>query len=118
MGKHSNVILLNNKNIIIDALRHITATDTIYRDISASTMDAFSSVIGNNLNILMKRLSIITIVLSLPTLIASIWGMNFVDLPLEETPYGFYIVLGIALIFTIVGAIFVLFVSKNKKPKK
>lgn len=91
---------------------------TIYRDISASTMDAFSSVIGNNLNILMKRLSIITIVLSLPTLIASIWGMNFVDLPLEKTPYGFYIVLCIALIFTIVGAIFVLFVSKNKKPKK
>ena len=75
-------------------------------------------ILRNNLNILMKRLSIITIVLSLPTLIASIWGMNFVDLPLEETPYGFYIVLGIALIFTIVGAIFVLFVSKNKKPKK
>lgn len=91
---------------------------TIYRDISASTMDAFSSVIGNNLNILMKRLSIITILLSLPTLIASIWGMNFTNLPLEETPYGFYIVLAIAIIFTILGAIFVLLVSRNKRSKK
>ena len=36
MGKHSNVILTNNKNIIIDALRHIYATDTIYRDILPS----------------------------------------------------------------------------------
>lgn len=41
MGKHSNVILLNNKNIIIDALRHITASDTIYRDILPSRLYRF-----------------------------------------------------------------------------
>lgn len=67
MGKHSNVILLNNKNIIIDALRHITATDDLYRDILPSRLysfpisnkqdytklnsfDEFYSLIENNLN--------------------------------------------------------------------
>lgn len=67
MGKHSNVILLNNKNIIIDALRHITATDDLYRDIlparlysfpisnkqdytKLNSFDEFYSLIENNLN--------------------------------------------------------------------
>lgn len=41
MGKHSNIILINNKNIIIDASRHIYATDTIYRDILPSRTYSF-----------------------------------------------------------------------------
>jgi magnesium transporter len=50
---------------------------TIYRDILAGMMDAFASIISNNLNIVMKTFAIITIVISIPTLIASFFGMNF-----------------------------------------
>lgn len=57
----------------------------IYRDILSGTMDAFASVISNNLNIVMKMLTAITIIISIPTLIASIWGMN-VPLPLSGNP--------------------------------
>ncbi len=69
---------------------------TIYRDILSGTMDAFASVISNNLNIVMKVLTIITIILTIPTIVASLWGMN-VALPFGANPYGFWIVLGIAV---------------------
>jgi magnesium transporter len=68
---------------------------TIYRDILSGTMDAFASIISNNLNVVMKFLAAATIILSVPTLIASIWGMN-VRLPFMESPIGFWAVLGIA----------------------
>ena len=42
----------------------------------SGTMDAYASVISNNLNIVMKALAVITIVMSIPTMIASFWGMN------------------------------------------
>lgn len=67
----------------------------IYRDILSGTMDAFASVISNNLNIVMKFLASITIVLSLPTLVASFWGMNFVKVPLSDHPFGFWIIIAI-----------------------
>ena len=67
----------------------------IYRDILSGTMDAFASVISNNLNIVMKLMTSITIIISIPTLIASIWGMN-VPLPLSGSKYGFWIILGLS----------------------
>lgn len=71
----------------------------IYRDILSGTMDAFASVISNNLNIVMKFLAAVTIILSVPTLIASLWGMN-VDVPFEHMRGGFIIVTGFALVLT------------------
>ena len=71
----------------------------IYRDILSGTMDAFASVISNNLNMVMKFLAAVTIILSIPTLIASLWGMN-VDVPFEKTPGGFVFVSIIALALT------------------
>ncbi len=68
----------------------------IYRDIMSGTMDAFSSIISNNLNIVMKILTSLTVVISAPMLVASLWGMN-VPVPFAGSPYGFVIVLGIAL---------------------
>lgn len=67
-----------------------------YSDILSRTMDTYASIISNNLNVVMKFLTSITIVLSIPTLIASIWGMN-VKLPFQEHPYGFLILIGITL---------------------
>ena len=72
----------------------------IYRDILSGTMDAFASVISNNLNIVMKMLASITIVISIPTIVASIWGMNFASMPLADKPYGFWIITGAALLLS------------------
>lgn len=68
----------------------------IYSNILASLMDARASVVGNNLNVLMKTLTIITIGIMVPTFVVSAFSMN-VSIPLETHPYAFYIVLGLAL---------------------
>ena len=74
----------------------------VYSDILGGTMDAYASIISNNLNVVMKLMTSITIVLSLPTLIASIWGMN-VALPFAANPHGFAIVIGISVIISAVA---------------
>jgi len=73
---------------------------SIYRDILSGMMDAYASIISNNLSIVMKFLAAVTIVISLPTLVTSAWGMNL-DVPWESNPWGFAIVMGIALAITI-----------------
>ena len=83
----------------------------IYSDILSGTMDAFASVISNNLNIAMKFLSVITIVLTVPTIVTSALGMNVSGIPFANNPYGFWIVVGISLLMTLAaGAI----IAKNK----
>lgn len=67
---------------------------SIYRNIISSTMDAFASIISNNLNIVMKILTSLTVVLSIPTLFASLWGMN-VGVPFQNNPFGFWIVVAL-----------------------
>ena len=70
---------------------------SIYRNIISSTMDAFASIISNNLNIVMKVLTSLTVVLSIPTLFASLWGMN-VGVPFQNNPFGFWIVIAITVV--------------------
>lgn len=75
---------------------------SIYSTILNGMMDAFSSVISNNLNIVMKFLTSVTIVLSIPTIVFSYYGMN-VSLPLESNPLSWlYILLGSVLLSLIV----------------
>ena len=83
---------------------------TIYRDILSGTMDAFASVVSNNLNIVMKILTLITIIMTIPTIVASFWGMN-VAVPFSENPYGFWIVMGISILLSGIVAI----IMKKKK---
>ena len=75
----------------------------IYSGILSGTMDAFASVISNNLNIVMKFLATVTIVLSIPTMIASFYGMNVNShgMPFADSPYGFAIVLGLTLLLSL-----------------
>ena len=72
----------------------------IYSNILATTMEAYSSIISNNLNGVMKVLTSITIIIAIPTLIASFWGMN-VPVPFSENHFGFLIMIFISLILTI-----------------
>ncbi|HLR69802.1 MAG TPA: magnesium transporter CorA family protein, partial [Pseudogracilibacillus sp.] len=75
-----------------------------YSDILTSTMDAYASIISNNLNGVMKFLTSLTILISVPTLIASIWGMN-VELPFEASEHGFAILVGISVAVAMIAFI-------------
>ncbi|HEX5395501.1 MAG TPA: magnesium/cobalt transporter CorA [Candidatus Limnocylindria bacterium] len=66
----------------------------LYRDLIGSTLDANLSVTSNNLNEVMKRLTAFTVVIMLPTLIASIYGMNFRGMPGLDSPLGFWMSIG------------------------
>ncbi len=92
----------------------------IYRDILSGTMDAYASVISNNLNVVMKLLAVITLIISVPTLIASLWGMN-VGVPFEGKSWGFWVVIGVCVVVTAIVS-FVLIRMTNsiriKTPKE
>ena len=89
----------------------------IYRDILSGTMDAYASVISNNLNVVMKLLAVITLVISVPTLIASLWGMN-VWVPFADLGFwGFAAVLGICIVVTVVVSVFIIRSSNSIRIK-
>ena len=67
----------------------------IYSNILASLMDARASIVSNNLNVLMKTLTLITIMIMVPTFVVSAFSMN-VRIPLEDMSYAFWIILGLA----------------------
>jgi magnesium transporter len=77
----------------------------ISSDILSSMMDAFASIISNNLNTVVKLLTVITIIISLPTMISSFYGMN-VNLPFQSHPLAFIFVLVLSMLL-IGGAIYV-----------
>lgn len=76
----------------------------IYSDILNGTMDTYASIISNNLNGVMKFLTSITIILAVPTLIASLWGMN-VPVPFQGSAIGFPVLCIISLIITLIMVI-------------
>ena len=76
----------------------------IYSNILASLMDARASIVGNNLNVLMKRLNVITIAIMVPTFVVSAFSMN-VMIPLQHHAYAFWIIMGMALC-SVVGFLF------------
>lgn len=94
----------DDEDILEDAIienRQAIEMAQIYTNILNGTMDAYASIISNNLNGVMKFLTSITIVLAIPTMISSFWGMN-VKLPFENSPLGFVIMVSIAVVLTLV----------------
>ena len=80
----------------------------IYANILASLMDARASVVNNSMNVLMRTLNIVTIAITLPTFVASIFGMN-VKFPFglgENNPYSFWIIIAI-FVLSVAGVLFV-----------
>jgi magnesium transporter len=82
----------------------------IYSNILSGLMDARASIVGNNLNVLMKTLNIITICIMMPTLVVSIFSMN-VRFPLQNHPLAFFMVIGLAVIS---GSGFMFFWKRKK----
>lgn len=91
-------------------LRQAQDTARIYSDILSGTMDAFASVISNNLNVIMKRMTAISLLLMIPTLIASLYGMN-VHNGLEDSRYGLFVIAVISIGFSVLS--FWVFRKKN-----
>ena len=93
------------EDVIIENKQAIEMAN-IYSGILSGTMDAFASVISNNLNIVMKVLAIVTIVMSIPTIIYSAYGMNVnsAGMPFANSPYGFVIVIVFSAIVSLIVA--------------
>jgi len=100
-------------DVIIDNVQALEMAN-IYSSIMMGTMDAFASVISNNLNIVMKRLAIINIVLMIPTLIYSFYGMN-ITLPGQGHPFA---VLAVVMLSAAASVIGVLFLNKGNRQRK
>ncbi|WP_416437521.1 magnesium transporter CorA family protein [Phnomibacter sp. MR] len=93
--ERTNFLSLNEEerdilnDLIVDNSQALEMAN-IYTNILSSTLDAFASIISNNQNVVLKRLTYVTIALQIPVLVASIYGMN-VPLPGQESHYAFYI---------------------------
>lgn len=114
------------EDVIIEAKQAIE-TCNIYKNILSVTMDAYGSVISNNANDTMRKLTIITIILAIPTMIAGFWGMNMtVPFQTQEgdtSTLWFWIVIAATAVLTIAIALVILKssamgASARKKKKK
>jgi magnesium transporter len=92
-----------NENLLEDILtecKQAIEMANIYSDILSGMMDAFASVISNNLNIVMKLLTSITIIITIPVLVTSFYGMN-VPLPMADSPYAFLMIMGLSALLCV-----------------
>lgn len=93
-----------DEEILEDAItenRQAIEMAQIYNNILNGTMDAYASIISNNMNGVMKTLTSITIILAVPTMISSFWGMN-VNLPLQNDSLGFIVMISISIVLTLI----------------
>ena len=99
-------------DVIVENKQAIEMTG-IYRDIINGTRELMSSVIDNRLNNVMKSLTIITLVMAIPTVVSGIYGMNVNSewVPLANTAHGF----GIIIIGIVVACVCLIFILKKKK---
>lgn len=93
------------EDVIIETKQALEMAN-VYSDIQSGMMDAFASVISNNLNVIMKQLTSVTIILMIPTLVASMYGMN-VPNTFENSPFAFVYVIGISVILSLVGILLI-----------
>lgn len=94
-----------NQDLLDDAIienKQALETAQIYSDIQSGMMDVFASVISNNLNVVMKQLTLISIILMIPTLIASVFGMN-VPNSFENSYWAMPTIIISSLLLSIIG---------------
>lgn len=98
------------EDVIVDNGQALEMSN-VHTNILSGTMEAYASIVSNNMTLFINRLTIITIVLMVPTLVASFYGMN-VSLPFAKSPYAFYVIIGVSISF-VVGLM--IFFRSNKK---
>ena len=99
--------LIEDVNIEMTQARETTS---IYSNILESTMDTYQSIINNNMNTIMRTLTSATIILMLPTLVASFFGMNLIN-GMENSPVGFIV----AIILSVGISVICLFIFRHKR---
>lgn len=110
-GVNAEILEDDRGDIFNDAqieLQQAYDTADMQRQILTSTMDAYASVISNNLNISMRKLTIFTVLLAVPTLIFSLWGIN-TGVPFGGEVSGFWFVLGLSVLAIIITVILLFF---------
>jgi len=70
----------------------------VHTNILSSTMEAYASIVSNNMNVFIHRLTIITIILMVPTLVASFYGMNLAYLPMKDAKYAFVVIIFVSIL--------------------
>ena len=85
------------EDIIIDNGQALGMSN-VYTNILSGTMEAYASIVSNNMNIFIHRLTLITTILMVPTLVASFYGMNLSYLPFQDSKWAFPIIIIISLI--------------------
>ena len=100
------------EDVIIENKQAIEMAN-VYSGILSGMMDAFASIVSNNLNLVMKFLATVTIVMSIPTMIFSAYGMNVHTggMPFADSAGGFWVVIVISLLLSLIVAI--IFSKKN-----
>ena len=91
--------LIEDVNIEMNQAREMTQ---IYANILESTMDTYANLINNNMNRVMRLLTSLNMIIMLPTLVASLFGMNLVN-GMEQSSWGFLIAIIISVIITLIG---------------
>lgn len=92
------------EDVIIENKQAVEMVE-MHRTILESMMDGFASIINNNVNVIMKFLAAITIILSIPTMLGTFWGMN-VPVPFRENIWGFLIIIMLSVVAAAGAAIF------------
>lgn len=99
------------EDLLIDNSQALEMSN-VYTNILGGTMEAYASIVSNNLNVFIQRLTIITIILMVPTLVASFYGMNLEYLPFRDSKYAFP---GIITISIVLGFSLMWFFGKIRK---
>ena len=87
------------EDIIIDNGQALEMAN-VYNNILSGTMDTYASIISNNMNVTIHRLTLVTIFLAVPTLIASFYGMN-VTIPFADSDYAVYLIVILSLVISL-----------------
>lgn len=98
------------EDIIIDNSQALEMSN-VHTNILSGTMEAYASIVSNNLNVIIHRLTIVTIILLVPSMVASFYGMNLNHLPFNGSKYAFYFII---LISILLGIFVVWYFSKKK----
>ncbi len=115
--KRTDFLEIRNNEVLTDLFEDIIIDNgqalemsNVYTNILNGTMEAYASIISNNLNMVIQRLTLVTIILMVPTLVASLYGMN-VPLPFKNSEYSFYFI----IIFSIVISLFLAWFFRKRR---
>ncbi len=102
------------EDILIDNSQALEMSN-VYTNILSGTMEAYASIVSNNLNVFIQRLTIITIILMVPTLVASFYGMNLDHIPFRSSRFAFPLII---LVSVVLGGGLIWFFSRNSYKNK